>query len=133
MQGPGEAECEQEETVVERKDAQGTAGVKGLEEVGYVQGVKEDACDEEAGESEEEIDADVCGGEDALDDVEEPGAGDVVGLKEMDDEDEKDGSAADAIECRDVNEAARIGGVGFCLLGWGFRAEGHDLDYASAG
>jgi hypothetical protein len=50
----GEGEEREEDAVVERKDAEGAAGVEGAEEVGLVEGFAEDAGDEEAGEGEED-------------------------------------------------------------------------------
>jgi hypothetical protein len=70
MQGFGEEKQQEEEAVVERKDAQGAAGVEGFEEVGLVESVEKDAGDEEAGENEEEVDSDVEGVDDGVDHVE---------------------------------------------------------------
>ena len=44
-------EEEEKDAVVKRKDAEGAAGVEVAEEVGVLEGVAEDAGDEEAGEA----------------------------------------------------------------------------------
>jgi hypothetical protein len=111
VQRPGEEEKEDERTVVEGEDAESAAGVKGFEEVGDVEGVEQNAGDEEAGEDEEEIDADVGGCADLVEEVEEAEASVRVRPEEMAVEDEKDGEAANSIERREMSEAAGILGI----------------------
>ena len=55
MQRPAEEQEEDQDTIVEGEDAESAAGVKGLEEMLYVQGVEQDTGDEKAGEHKEEI------------------------------------------------------------------------------
>lgn len=117
MQRPAEEKQQEEETVVEGKDAQGAASVKGFEEVGLVERVEQDAGDEEAGENEEEVDSDVEGVDDGVDDVEDGRSCGGVRQEEMKGEDEKDCETADSIECRDVSVSTWILRVARC--GWG--------------
>ncbi len=64
-------EEEEKDAVVKRKDAEGAAGVEVAEEVGVLEGVAEDAGDEEAGEGEEERNADPEGAADVDEEAEE--------------------------------------------------------------
>ena len=114
MQGPGEEKQQEEETVVEGKDAQGATGVEGFEEVRLVEGVEQDAGDEEAGENEEEVDSDVEGVDDGVEDVEDGRSCDWVRQEEMKGEDEKDCETADSVECRDVSVSTWILRVAGC-------------------
>ncbi len=75
MEGFGEQENEKEKSIVKREDAQGPAGVEDLEVVAVVEGLKEDAGDEEAGEGEEEVDADPTGLAQLTEEVKEAIAG----------------------------------------------------------
>ena len=57
-----------EDTVVEGEDSQGSACVELAEEAGTGKGIVEDSRDEEAGEDEEEVDADCTKGKRIVDD-----------------------------------------------------------------
>ena len=126
VQWVGEGEEREEKAIVKREDAEGAARVEVAEEVGLVEGVVEDAGDEEAGEGEEEGDADPEGSSDVDEEAEEGGGVGVVGPEEVVGEDEEDGDAADAIKRGDMAEAA-----GVCLVhegGWrGGVGRGHGI------
>ena len=62
MEGASEEEQDEENAIVKGEDAEGAAGVKIFEEVRQMQGVLQDAGDEETGEGKEEIDSDIGGG-----------------------------------------------------------------------
>src|SRR5271155_5817002 len=111
MQRPAEEQEENEKAVVQREDTESAAGVKGLEEMLYVQRVEQDTGDEEAGEHEEEIDADVRRCTDLVQEIEEAGTGHGVRPEEMEEEHEEYGEAANSVERRDVGEAARVLGI----------------------
>jgi len=66
---PSEKKQHDENAVVEGEDAKGAAGVEGLEEVREGTCVEQNAGDEKAGENEEEIDAEVAGLADAVEEI----------------------------------------------------------------
>ena len=99
---PGEKEDEDQDTVVDRRDAQNATPVEGAVEVCGGAGTQEDGGDQEAGQDEEDVDA-----EPAVAECEVEGAGGDrgaekvshgVGVGEVVAEDEKEGEAADAVE-----------------------------------
>ena len=112
MEERGEGEKDEEDAVIEGKNADGAAGVEGAEEGGRVHGTEEDAGDEEAGEGEEKVNADPGGVADLGEEIEDTGAGGEVGPHEVIDENEEDGEAAEAVESGDVAEFIGLGGGG---------------------
>jgi hypothetical protein len=111
VQGPGEEKQYKEDAIVEREDAQGAAGIEGFEEVGAVARVQKDAGDEKAGENEEEINADVAGSADVVDQIEELRACHRIRLKEVKEEDQEDGETAYAVKRWNMLKTAGIFGV----------------------
>jgi hypothetical protein len=111
MQGPGEEKKQEEDSVIEGEDAERAAGVEGLEEVRDVKSVEQNASDEEAGEDEEEIDADVRGCADLVQEIEEAGAGLWIRPEKVAVEDEEDSETANPIERRDMSEATGVLGI----------------------
>lgn len=69
MKRAGKKKQHDENAVVEREDAEGAAGVEGLEEVREGACVEQNAGDEKAGENEEEVDAEVAGLADAVEKI----------------------------------------------------------------
>jgi hypothetical protein len=61
MQGPGEEKEHKQNAVVEGEYAKGSASVEDFEEVGAGACVQQDPGDQKTGEDEEEIDAEVAG------------------------------------------------------------------------
>jgi len=108
MEWTGEEQKDDQDSVVKREDAECAAGVEGLEVVGDIEGVDQDAGDEEAGENEEEIDADIAGFADVGEEVEDARAGGCVRPEKMDEKNHEDSKAADSVESRNVSEAAWI-------------------------
>jgi hypothetical protein len=67
--------------------------------------------DEEAGEHKEEIDADIGGSADLVQEIEEARVGVGVRPKEVVEEHEEYGEAANSVERRHVGEASRVLGI----------------------
>src|SRR3984885_3659624 len=111
MHRSAEEQKKNEKAVVKREDAESAAGVEGLEEMGDVQGVEQDTGDQKAGEHKEEIDADIRGSADLVQEIEEARVGVGVRPEEVVEEHEEYGEAANSIERRDVGEAARVLGI----------------------
>src|ERR1700733_9372147 len=111
MHRSAEEQKKNEKAVVQREDAESAAGVEGLEEMGDVQGVEQDTGDQKAGEHKEEIDADIRGSADLVQEIEEARVGVGVRPEEVVEEHEEYGEAANSIERRDVGEAARVLGI----------------------
>ena len=108
MERTGEEQEDDQDAVVEREDAECAASVEGFEVVGDVERVDQDAGDEEAGENEEEVDADVAGRADAGEEVEDARAGVGVCPEKMDEKNHEDCEPSDSVERRNVSEAAWI-------------------------
>lgn len=123
MKRPSEKKQHDENAVVEGEDAKGAAGVEGFEEVREGACVEQDAGDEKAGENEEEVDAEVAGLANAIDEIQKFGAGVWIGREEVEEEDHEDGKSSDSVERWNVLKTTGIFGIagGSGLRGGGRR------------
>jgi hypothetical protein len=102
MQWPGQEEETKKHGIVERKDTQRSARVKGREEVRAGYGIEQNAGDKKAGEREEKIDSDKGGGTNCIQEVEDAVAGVGVGPKEVIVQHEQNRETANAVESGDM-------------------------------
>ena len=103
-------EEKKKDCVVERKDAESAAGVEAAEVVRVGDGLDEDAGDEEAGKSEEDVDTSEEG---ALNPAGQDIDGSEISVVDVDEvmtEDHEDGEAANAVECGVVAQLGFGGG-----------------------